>query len=206
MEIISILPCFYAKDSINRKFTEEELKRIDYYRNKTYKNSGNNTSTYTRVLDTEFLDIRNKIFDVLGEYTSRIICPSNKNLKLKITQSWLNYTQPGGYHHPHMHANSIVSGVVYFQTGEDDKIQFIGNKPENYLKIDSNTLNQYNGDTWWIPVKAGDIILFPSYQRHGVPPTNINSLKTRVSLSFNTFVDGDLGNEQDLTHLSVRLN
>ena len=42
MEIFSILPSFYAKDSINRKFTEEELQRVGYHKTQSNKNAGNN--------------------------------------------------------------------------------------------------------------------------------------------------------------------
>ena len=204
MEIFSILPSYYAKDSINRKFTNEELQCIEYHKNKTRPNTGNATSLDSKILNNQLLGIRSKIYEMLKIYTSAIISPANDNFKLKITQSWINYTEPGGFHHIHAHSNSIISGVVYLQTGEDDKIQFLSNKPE-HIKIHSNALNQYNSETWWVPVKTGDIILFPSYQRHCVPNTNSNS-STRISLSFNTFADGVLGSENDLTHLSVSLN
>jgi uncharacterized protein (TIGR02466 family) len=203
MEIFSILPSFYAKDSINRKFTEEELKCVEYHANRTYKNTGNVTSVDKRVLDTEFLDIRNKIDEMLNEYTSTIICPASKNFKLKITQSWINYTDSGQFHHSHSHPNSIISGVLYFNAEDSDRIEFYSDKPQQ-LKIPSKSPNPFNSESWWVPVKTGDIILFPSYQRHSVP--NTTSSNTRISLSFNTFVDGDLGSEQYLTHLSVKLN
>ena len=203
MEIISLLPSFIAKDSLNRKFTEEELQCVEYHKTKTFKNSGNTTSLNTRFLDTEFSEIRSKIYEMLEEYTSTIICPSNENFKLKITQSWINYTEPGQFHHIHSHANSITSGVLYLNAEEDDKIQFISNKPDQ-LKIGTNKPNAYNADSWWLPVKTGDIILFPSYQRHGVPITIGSS--TRISLSFNTFAEGDLGDPSQLAHLSVSVN
>lgn len=203
MEIITFLPSFLVRDSMNRKFTEEELQRVDYHKTQTNKNSGNTVSSNTRVLDNDFPEIRSKIYEMLEEYNSTIICPVDKNLKLKITQSWINYTLPGQFHHVHSHSNSIISGVLYFNAEEDDKIQFFDDKPKQ-LSINTNTPNSYNSDSWWIPVKTGDVILFPSYQRHGVPNTTTSN--TRISLSFNTFVEGDIGNASELMHLSVRVN
>jgi hypothetical protein len=30
-----------------------------------------------------------------------------------VTQSWLNWTKPGQWHHKHSHPNSLYSGVLY---------------------------------------------------------------------------------------------
>jgi hypothetical protein len=52
-----------------------------------------------------------------------IICPKN-NIELYITQSWLNYTEENQYHHRHEHPNSVVSGVLYFDSDKKDMIKY----------------------------------------------------------------------------------
>ena len=42
-----------------------------------------------------------------------------------------------------------------------------------------------------MPVKTGDIVLFPSNLMHSVPKTEHDH--TRVSLAFNSFWEGELG-------------
>ena len=49
------------------------------------------------------------------DYLDKIICPKN-DIDLYITQSWLNYTKENQYHHKHEHPNSVISGVLYFDS------------------------------------------------------------------------------------------
>ena len=50
-----------------------------------------------------------------------------------------------------------------------------------------------------LPMKAGELILFPSNLPHSVP---INaSDKERISLSFNTWTKGNIGSIEHLTYL-----
>ena len=41
------------------------------------------------------------------------------SIHLKITQSWINFTKKGEYHHPHAHPNSLISGVFYVEADKD---------------------------------------------------------------------------------------
>ena len=59
-----------------------------------------------------------------------------------------------------------------------------------------------NSETFMLPCKPGDLILFPSSLRHSVPINTTN--KNRISLSFNTFVSDTLGSENELTHLNIK--
>ena len=52
----------------------------------------------------------------------------DKNCEVYITQSWLNYTKQNEFHHVHEHPNSFLSGVLYLQTCEEDKIYFYKKK------------------------------------------------------------------------------
>ena len=51
------------------------------------------------------------------------MCPKEE-LDFYITQSWINITKPDEFHHEHFHTNSIISGVFYISTEEDDAITF----------------------------------------------------------------------------------
>jgi len=113
-------------------------------------------------------------------------------VKLQITSSWCNeINKKGQYHHPHGHPNSIISGVFYFETLEEDKIIFHNNnlQREAYYDFPLSNYNIFNSSTWWIPVENNDLILFPSDFRHSVPVNTKNdfSKNRRFSLSFNTF-------------------
>ena len=52
-----------------------------------------------------------------------------------------------------------------------------------------------------IPLKKGDLILFPSNLSHSVPANQ--SDEERISLSFNTWCTGSLGDIRSLTYLPL---
>ena len=121
---------------------------------------------------------------------------------LTITQSWTNKNPPGTSHHQHTHANSLISGVFYFEdTGKDvPPIQF-HKTPDSGFDIHPYKWTDLNSGTTFLPAKAGALFVFPSNLQHSVPMNE--GKKIRYSLSFNTFCLGDLGNKKDLSYLNV---
>ena len=88
----------------------------------------------------------------------------------------------------HYHKNSYLSGVFYINTLKDDNIVLVDSQPKYCLEIES----EYLTDQWNLPVKHGQLILFPSFLYHEVEKNR--ERETRVSLSFNTFIKGDINN------------
>jgi uncharacterized protein (TIGR02466 family) len=190
-------PIFFS--SLEREFTPLELKFVDKNKKDTYNNTGNITSNDNYVLNEKpFLNLKNELDLKIKEYFDKIICPSNK-VKPYITQSWLNYTKRNQYHHKHQHPNSLVSGVFYINADEKlDKIKFF---KEDYqpIKLEIKEYNLFNSQSWWFTVKTGDIVLFPSSLTHMVETKEGDN--TRVSLAFNVFVEGKIGDNKGLTEL-----
>lgn len=123
----------------------------------------------------------------------------NDGIKLRITQSWVNVNEDGDEHLTHYHLNSILSGVAYLQTSDDDGILFSDPKHDNLGNI--SILKDGRIPIVKHPVQKGDIIIFESNQRHGVERTQRK--QKRVSIAFNTFVEGVLGNAEGLTELRL---
>ena len=59
----------------------------------------------------------------------------------------------------------------------------------------------FSSNLWMIPVGTGDLLLFPSDLPHMVEPTTSN--QTRISLSFNSFPEGVIGDDRMLAGLTV---
>jgi uncharacterized protein (TIGR02466 family) len=190
-------PVFFS--SLERKLTPLETKFLNKKEKDTYHNEGNITSNDNYVLNEKpFLNLKNELDLKVKEYFDKIICPSNK-VKPYITQSWLNYTKRNQYHHKHQHPNSLVSGVFYINADEKlDKIKFF---KEDYqpIKLEIKEYNLFNSQSWWFTVKTGDIVLFPSSLTHMVETKEGDN--TRVSLAFNVFVEGKIGDNKGLTEL-----
>ena len=127
-----------------------------------------------------------------------------EDVKLYITQSWLNLTLPSEFHHRHSHPNSIVSGVLFIDVDEEkDKIQFYNNSllyRGGAFHFDCISNNDFNSESWWMPSITGRLYIFPSGLQHDVPADNTRE-KERVSLSFNTFLTGNIGDEIQMTKL-----
>ena len=164
------------------------------------KANGNFKSKDTYILQKEELkDIKNFLIESINKYTEKI---ANTKQRLVITQSWFNKNPTGSKHHEHVHPNSIISGVMYFQIDQTlPPIQFSKSNQDG-VKLDPIKYNVLNSDTFLLPCKPGELLLFPSNLRHSVP---INTgMPDRISLSFNTFCIDALGSDDSLTRLDIR--
>jgi len=184
---------------LQRKINEDEINFV--LKQDKRKNDDNKSSVDTYILkNLELKVICDFIEDSVQKYFLDVYCPPEKT-KIKITQSWLNYTKKGEFHHKHSHPNSFISGVFYFQSDETlDKIYFYNDK-YNQFNLYPKKWNNWNSKSWWFESKQGNLILFPSSLSHSVLP--VESEKERISLSFNTFLYGEIGNEYELTSLKI---
>jgi uncharacterized protein (TIGR02466 family) len=179
------------------------VKELSFIKNQSVRsNEGNKTSTCSSLLENKELTlIRDFIETKISEYFTEVYKPKHL-VNLKITQSWANYTTPGEFHHKHRHPNSFISGVFYMQSDPlKDRIYFYKDTYQQ-LFIPSAEFNEWNSESWWYDTKPGDLIIFPSSLSHLVD--NVTSQHTRISLSFNTFPIGCVGDKFELT--SVRFD
>ena len=197
--INSIFPTPIYISKIDRKLTPLELKFVDKNKKYFYKNDGNITSNNNYILNEKpFANIKKELYLKVQDYFDKVISPANK-ITPYITQSWLNYTETNQYHHKHAHPNSLVSGVFYINSDkENDKIKFFNDKYQT-IKTEIKEYNVWNSESWWFNVKTGDVILFPSSLTHMVETKQGDN--TRISLAFNVFIKGTVGNNKNLTEL-----
>jgi uncharacterized protein (TIGR02466 family) len=197
--INSIFPTPIYISKLNRNFTPLELKFVDKSKKNFTKNDGNITSKNNYILNEKpFENIKKELDLRVKDYFKKVISSTEK-ITPYITQSWLNYTETNQFHHKHAHPNSLVSGVFYINCHEElDKIKFFDDKYKT-IKLETKDWNLYNSESWWFTVKTGDIIMFPSSLTHMVETKE--GTNTRISLAFNVFVKGTLGDNTALTEL-----
>ena len=197
--IHGLFPIPVGMYELGRDLTAKELSFLK--NQETRNNMGNTTSTNNTILKAkELTQLRDFIETKVSEYFATVYNPKHK-VNLKITQSWTNYTEPGQYHHKHSHPNSFVSGVFYIQTNNDkDKIYFFRDGYEQ-IKFPPSEWNVWNSESWWFEAETCKLILFPSSLTHMVQ--TVEADQTRISLSFNTFPVGNVGEEMDLTGLQL---
>jgi uncharacterized protein (TIGR02466 family) len=105
-----------------------------------------------------------------------------------IKEMWVNVLDEGGRQAMHNHANSFISGVVYLTpTHPESRTVFMKSPGGTDFAFRNDhagtTPGPYSADKWVSPApNPGDVVLFPSYLMHAVPP---NQGERRISLAFN---------------------
>ena len=183
----------------------EEIKSIIEEGLRT--NKGNKTTINSYIFETKLKKIKEFCEQHIKIYVKEIINPK-EDLDFYITQSWLNVTKPGESHNVHSHTNSIISAAFYIQTDVGQTINCYDPnrriKQTNAVDIEkSRTNNIWCGEGICFEVKKNMLMLFPSWLEHGVQP-NKQQTKDVISISFNTFVKGNLGQRKNLNQLILQ--
>tara|TARA_B100001059_G_C17583288_1_gene450952 strand:- start:64 stop:681 length:618 start_codon:yes stop_codon:yes gene_type:complete len=190
--IHSLFPEPLGNYDLHRNITSTELsclKEQDWN-----ESTFNYASIDKNVLDKKNLaSLREFIENSLNDYSSKIY-QFDDDTELYLTQSWVNITLPGGRHHRHSHPNSIVSGTFYFSGNDTDQIQFEhpGRETGQSWFFPPKEYHEYNCYSWLMPAPIGKLYIWNSTVSHSVPL--LEGKNNRYSLSFNTFVRGNLTN------------
>jgi hypothetical protein len=116
-----------------------------------------------------------------------------ERLGWSLKEMWVNVLDTGGRQAMHNHANSFISGVVYLtETHPDTRTVFMkspgGTEFSFKNEHEGMTAGRYNAEKWVSPApEPGDLVLFPSYLMHAVPP---NPGNRRISMAFNAIPIG----------------
>ena len=159
----------------------------------------NYQSVNTFLLDDPIMkNVRKFIQEQLDQFASEVM---GLESEMVITQSWFNRNHKGMQHHEHMHPNSIISGVWYPQINEQLPPIKFRHPRQSQITGTIVKYNHFNSATFMLPMRKGELLLFPSTLQHSVPTNFTNEV--RLSLSFNTWCKGHLGDESSLTYLPI---
>ena len=175
---------------VKDKFTKFEL----------INNSENYKSKNTFILEEKgFEDLETGIWTCLRRYMDDVIQVAGK-MPIKITQSWINVCEQNQGHHVHDHANSFLSWSMNIGD-KPAQLEFLCPAPRFWLVPPLKNYTAYNAESQSITYEPGSLIVFPSTLKHyvGANPNH----ESRISLSGNTMIVGDLGSKELLTHASI---
>ena len=110
--------------------------------------------------------------------------------KLVLDSIWANVMSQGGIHAPHIYPHSVISGTVYIAVPpgagairfEDPRLAMMMAAPPR-----KKTAKPANRNFVTVQPKAGQILLWESWLRHGVEPHGARG--QRISVSFNYRLD-----------------
>lgn len=162
---------------------------LDYIKKQEFFGNFNNSSTRTDLhLRPELADLV-LFFQLSIEYY--LDQKSYSYDDYEIVQCWANKSEVGQAHHPHVHPNSLISGIFYLSDDGDGNTVFISNKNNHFA------INTYSNSPWSSILvetqpKLGKLVLFPSTLEHQTHAhTDKNS--PRYSIAFNVMLRGELG-------------
>ena len=110
-----------------------------------------------------------------------------------LKEMWVNVLDAGGHQAMHNHANSFISAVVYLTpTHTSSRTVFMKSPGGTDFSFKNDhpgmVTGPYNAEKWISPEpKPGDLVLFPSYLMHAVPP---NAGERRITLAMNAIPSG----------------
>jgi uncharacterized protein (TIGR02466 family) len=132
-------------------------------------------------LVTELLRMQNEIYD--NEHIDR---------HARLGNMWANINPTDGMNQPHIHPNSLFSGVYYVKSQPNaGRLKIYDPRPGVQLIMPTRKPGNPGRDMWRdanIEPVVGRIIMFPAWLWHSVEPNKSNDL--RISVSFNFLQDG----------------
>jgi uncharacterized protein (TIGR02466 family) len=132
-------------------------------------------------LVTELLRMQKEIYD--NEHLDR---------HARLGNMWANINPTDGMNQPHIHPNSLFSGVYYVKSQPNaGRLKIYDPRPGVQLIMPTRKPGNPGRDMWRdanIEPVVGRIIMFPAWLWHSVEPNKSNDL--RISVSFNFIQDG----------------
>lgn len=155
----------------------------------TTANNGSVNLSHTEMLqpgDSPLLvEVAGRVTPKLADFGALMM---GERLGWSVKEMWVNLLETGGRQAMHNHANSFISGVLYLTTTHPEARTVFMKSPGGTDFVFKNdhagvTPGPYNADKWISPApEPGDMVLFPSYLMHAVPP---NPGGRRITLAFN---------------------
>ncbi|MCB7129829.1 MAG: 2OG-Fe(II) oxygenase, partial [Candidatus Brocadiales bacterium] len=104
---------------------------------------------------------------------------------LILTQSWVNVHTKDESQEPHVHQNSVISGVYHVKTPKKCGDLFL-HSPYQYVMLNPpvKAQNEFNQRNVHITPKEGRLVLFRSFVEHSVRPNKSDQERISISINF----------------------
>lgn len=204
VDVIELFPTVVMSFNLNRDLYQSESKIIRKELLNTARNESNWSSRADQILEEDGMqNLSADIMKMAYIYFDHVF-KSKNTPEFYYVQSWLNATHSGESHHVHCHANSFLSGCYYSNVEEGDCVRFHNLAEQNktfYFAPRENT--KYNARTRLVPIKNGDVVIWKSELHHDVPRLEKERQSPRISLAFNIFLKGNIGEPELRTGLRI---
>ena len=111
-------------------------------------------------------------------------CYVNSIEPLQVMDSWYTIMNKGSRVHRHRHEGSVVSGTLFLKMPEGSHGLAFSNPTIPYRMYEKiNQSNESNEYAHLMEVQEGDLLIYPSWLEHFVPPIDCDD---RITISFDT--------------------
>lgn len=201
-----IIPLFSSPVVIYQ--IEEEINFLDNIDSISFKpikehSSSDLKSTYIssnlKILNS-YTDTKKIVDKYFNQFKNDVM--KYNDVEFKMTTSWVTKTVKNSMSHYHNHKNSMFSGVLYLNGGEDmAPIEFKNYNTQDILS-EVSEYNIYNSDTWQLYPQKNMIIFFRSNLMHKIGHQKINV--DRYSIAFNYFPEGNIGYDDSSMEIELK--
>lgn len=206
VEVVPIfpIPVYFAicEDDIKQSIDYMENAPIDLEKDQdTLKEYGTISSDNYILNRPEMTGLREWIMNHVDNYARNVLAWDFN--KIDLTMSWVSIKEKGQRHKYHIHPNSLISGVFYWDTDDIEPISFLRPRKFTNFEIERNENIDapYAFDHHNFTPRKNTLVLFPSETQHSVG--KIKQDLPRKSLAFNTFIFEKIGRPDSLTELDL---
>ena len=189
------VPIYESEIPVKQKWKDDVIN-LEYVR--THVN--NSDISKGRYILDNMPDLKKEIENHCELFVRKYLKVKN-NAKFYLLNSWCNLHNPNESSQIHHHGNSLISGVYYpifpKRSGNisfHNKDSVCTNIFPQAIMMEYDEFTHINAGAYYIEVKEGTIVLFPSHLEHKVQENK--SKQKRYSIAFNFYVRGKFGREE----------
>ena len=178
----------YIKDIPNseklNKYLEDHIMRwVQNDKGVSKTNAGGWHSETDMNKREEYNPLTQELFNIQNEIYKK----EHLTMKPVLGNMWANVNYPKCYNRPHIHPNSLFSGVYWVKAPQNSgNFMIYDPRPGIQMAMPNRKEGKLPSQFWrevHYQPKAGTCIMFPSWLWHEVKPNESND--TRISVSFN---------------------
>jgi uncharacterized protein (TIGR02466 family) len=201
MEILNLKAIPIAHEANVYSLNKKELNVIKKTKYRSPKKGHYLSETITLLENKNLISLKKFIIKKAEEYTRNVLEIRDQ---IYLTQSWSTINNTNAIHETHHHRNTFIS-LVYYAQCKSGSIQFkLGTTSIEEcfnFQYTINKFNIFNSQSWTLPMKTGDVVLFPGHIHHGSLPNK--SSEPRIIVGANFFIKGSLGTKREVSLVTI---
>jgi uncharacterized protein (TIGR02466 family) len=137
------------------------------------------------------LPVFKELFNVQAKCVEKYIQNYNP-CRFSLSNSWININGKGEFNWTHLHPHSDISCCIYLQNPGDGII--LEDPRPAPLLLSIYSLSSSNYVDYTIKPTVGDIVIFPSWLPHKVPPNNASTTRITIASNYKLQMDESSNN------------